>query len=85
MEKLKAANRLFGTGDIIRSFQRILDDFRPNIVHFHNIHSYLSPIVVKLAHEMGCRVVWTMHDYKLLCPSYNCLCRGKSVKPALPT
>lgn len=77
MDKLKAANRLFGTGDIVRSFQRILDDFSPDIVHFHNIHSYLSPIVVKLAHEMGCRVVWTLHDYKLLCPSYNCLCHGK--------
>lgn len=77
VDKLKAANRLFGTGDIVRSFQRILDDFRPNIVHFHNIHSYLSPIVVKLAHEMGCRVVWTLHDYKLLCPAYNCLCHGK--------
>lgn len=73
----KAAYRLLGEGDIKRSFQRILDDFRPDIVHFHNIHSYLSPIIVKLAHEMGCRTVWTLHDYKLLCPSYNCLCHGK--------
>lgn len=77
VDKVKAANRLFGAGDIIRSFQRLLDDFRPQIVHFHNIHSYLSPIVVKLSHEQGCRTVWTMHDYKLLCPSYNCLCRGE--------
>lgn len=75
--KLKAAERLFGSGDIIRSFQRMLDDFRPQIVHFHNIHSYLSPIIVKLAREFGCRTVWTLHDYKLLCPSYNCLCQGQ--------
>lgn len=77
VDKVKAANRLFGEGDVKRSFQRILDDFRPDIVHFHNIHSYLSPIIVKLAHEMGCRTVWTLHDYKLLCPSYNCLCHGE--------
>lgn len=77
MAKWKAANRVFGEGDIKRSFQRILDDFRPNIVHFHNIHSYLSPIIVKLAHEQGCRIVWTLHDYKLLCPAYNCLCHGE--------
>ena len=73
----KATERLFGSGDIVRSFQRVLDDFRPQIVHFHNIHSYLSPIIVKLAREFGCRTVWTLHDYKLLCPSYNCLCRGE--------
>ena len=39
MGKLKATERLFGTGDIVRSFQRMLDDFRPHVVHFHNIHS----------------------------------------------
>lgn len=54
-----------------------MNDFRPDIVHFHNIHSYLSPVVVKLAKDYGCRTVWTLHDYKLLCPSYNCLCQGK--------
>lgn len=77
MGKLKATERLFGTGDIVRSFQRMLDDFRPHVVHFHNIHSYLSPIIVKLAKEFGCRTVWTLHDYKLLCPSYSCLYQGE--------
>ena len=75
--KFRAACRLFGLGNIKTSFQRLLNDFRPDIVHFHNIHSYLSPILVKLAKEQGCRTVWTLHDYKLLCPSYNCLCDGE--------
>ena len=75
--QVKAARRLFGMGDIKASFQKMLDTFRPDIVHFHNIHSYLSPVIVKLAKEYGCRTVWTLHDYKLLCPSYSCLCEGK--------
>ena len=75
--KTRAACRIFGLGDIKKSFKKILNDFRPDIVHFHNIHSYLSPVVVKLAKDYGCRTVWTLHDYKLLCPSYNCLCQGK--------
>lgn len=75
--KTRATCRIFGLGDIKKSFKKILNDFRPDIVHFHNIHSYLSPVVVKLAKEYGCRTVWTLHDYKLLCPSYNCLCQGK--------
>lgn len=71
--KIAAAKRLLGFGDIKSSFMRILMDFRPDVVHLQNIHSYLSPIIAKLAKDFGCRVLWTLHDYKLLCPSYACL------------
>ena len=75
--KVRAAKRLMGWGDIKTSFNRILDDFEPDIVHLHNIHSYLSPVLAKIAKCHGCRVVWTLHDYKLVCPSYACLLNGK--------
>lgn len=75
--KFKAAGRLMGWGDIKQSFNRILDDFKPHVVHLHNIHSYISPVVAQLAKQHGCRVVWTMHDHKLVCPSYLCLCNGR--------
>lgn len=74
--KLKAAQRMMGHGDLRRSFARILNDFKPDVVHLHNIHSYLSPQLAVMAKEAGCRVVWTMHDYKLVCPSYSCLSSG---------
>lgn len=75
--KLAAAKRLLGMGDIKSSFAKILHDFKPEVVHLQNIHSYLSPIVAKMAKDFGARVVWTLHDYKLLCPSYACLREGK--------
>lgn len=75
--KLKAVMRTFGMGDIRKSFTAMLDEFRPDVVHLHNIHSYLSPVIAALAKNRGCRVVWTMHDYKLLCPAYSCLRNGK--------
>jgi glycosyltransferase involved in cell wall biosynthesis len=75
--KIRAANRLMGWGDIKTAFNKILDDFKPQIVHLHNVHSYLSPMLAKLAKRRGCRVVWTLHDYKLVCPSYACLLDGK--------
>lgn len=74
---IKGAMRSLGMGDIKRSFGKILREFNPHIVHFHNIHSYLSPVIVKMAYQHGCKVLWTMHDYKLICPSYNCLRNGK--------
>ncbi len=75
--KIKAAKRIFGCGDIKETFAQILNDFKPDVVHLQNVHSYISPVVAKLAKDFGCRVVWTLHDYKLLCPSYGCLCHGK--------
>lgn len=70
--RLKAALRIFGVG-IKENYKKILDEFQPDIVHLNNIHSYLSPIVAKLSYERGIKVIWTIHDYKLICPTYSCL------------
>lgn len=69
--KLKAFRRTLGHGDVVRAARKVLDDFRPDVVHLHNVHSYLSPVVGELAHRRGIRVVWTLHDYKLICPAYS--------------
>ena len=74
---VKALKRTLGLGDVNAQFEHVLDDFKPDVVHLHNIHSYLSPVVGELAHRRGTRVVWTMHDYKLLCPRYDCLLDSK--------
>lgn len=75
--KLRAVGRTLGLGDVRKAFTRVLDEFRPDVVHLNNIHSYLSPVLAQLAHRRGIRVVWTLHDYKLLCPSYSCLRHGQ--------
>lgn len=75
--KLQAVKRILGYAGVKPAFRRILDEFKPDVVHLHNIHSYLSPEVARIAHKRGLRVVWTLHDYKLLCPSYACLRDGK--------
>ena len=76
-ERWRAMRRILGCGDVRKRFEAVLDDFKPDVVHLHNIHSYLSPVVGELAHERGIRVVWTLHDYKMLCPRYDCLLGGK--------
>ena len=73
MSKVKAFTRPFGDGETKRKFSQLLDDFQPDVVHLNNIHTQLSPVIAELAHGYGCRVVWTLHDYKLLCPRYDCL------------
>ena len=79
MSKLMAFTRPFGSQEVKRKISRLLDDFKPDVVHVHNIHTQLSPVLVELAHQRGIRTVWTLHDYKLLCPRYDCLRNGKEI------
>ncbi|MCM1313301.1 MAG: glycosyltransferase [Bacteroides sp.] len=79
MGMIEAFMRPFGTSEVRGKFGKLLDDFRPDVVHLNNIHTQLSPIVANMAHERGIRVVWTLHDYKLLCPRYDCLRNGKDI------
>ena len=65
--------RIFHSPEVARKFKRLIADFQPDAVHLHNIHSYLSPLVAQIAYQKGIRVVWTLHDYKLVCPNYICL------------
>ena len=79
MSKLMAFTRPFGSNEVKRKFSALLDDFRPDVVHLNNIHTQLSPVIAEIAHRRGIKVVWTLHDYKLLCPRYDCLKDGKTI------
>lgn len=77
MTKFKALLRPFGDKEVKAKFNQILDDFKPDIVHLHNIHTQLSPILAQIAHDRGINVFWTLHDTKLVCPCYTCYRDGK--------
>lgn len=76
---LETFMRMFGLGEVKRKFNSLLNDFKPDVVHLNNIHTQLSPVIARLAHERGIKVIWTLHDYKLLCPRYDCLRNGNKV------
>jgi glycosyltransferase involved in cell wall biosynthesis len=77
MSKIKAFSRPFGDLEVKKKFNALLDDFRPDVVHLNNIHTQLSPVIAEIAHARGIRVVWTLHDSKLVCPCYTCMRDGK--------
>jgi glycosyltransferase involved in cell wall biosynthesis len=57
--------------EVKKKFNSLLDIFKPDVIHVNNIHSQLSPIIVKEAYKKGIPVVWTLHDYKLICSRYD--------------
>jgi len=77
MKGRNITSRVLGSKEVSRSFSKMLDLFKPDIVHLNNIHTQLSPVIGQIAHKRDIPVVWTIHDYKLLCPRYDCLRNGK--------
>lgn len=77
MSKVDALVRPFGSKQVRDGFSRLLEDFKPDVVHLQNIHTQLSPVIAEIAHQRGIRVVWTLHDTKLVCPAYTCQRNGK--------
>lgn len=78
-EALHTFKRVMGIGEVRKKFTALLDDFNPDVVHLNNIHTQLSPVIAEIAHKRGIKVVWTVHDYKLLCPRYDCLKNGREI------
>ena len=78
-ESLVAAARLFHNGEAARRFTRLLDDFRPDVVHAHGIHRQISTSILGVARGRKIPVVHSLHDYHLICPADVLLHRGTTV------
>lgn len=52
--------------DAEREFSRVLDEFRPDVVHFHNVTG-LSIAVIAACRRRGIPTVMTLHDYWGVC------------------
>jgi len=83
MSKVDAFTRPFGAKQVREGFTLLLEEFKPDVVHLHNIHTHLSPVIAEIAHEKGIKVFWTLHDTKLVCPCYTCM-RYKKTHPNPP-
>ncbi len=60
-ERWRAYLSLFNP-QVIPSIKRRVRKFRPDVVHVHNIHSYLSYHSIKIAADSHARVIFTAHD-----------------------
>jgi len=50
---------------VAKEFIRILKNFKPNIVHFHNVHTYLCFYLFKLSKREGAKTYLTAHDVNM--------------------
>jgi glycosyltransferase involved in cell wall biosynthesis len=81
--KLAAAARMLHSASSRRGIEEVVRAFRPDVVHLHNVYHQLSPSVLRPPRALGIPMVMTLHDYKLICPSYLLLDHGKVCEACL--
>ena len=68
---LASLPRFFHSREAGEKFARLLDDFRPDVIHAHGIYHHLTNAILAPAKRRGVPIVYTLHDYKLICPAYH--------------
>lgn len=75
--RLAAAARMVWSRSAARGMQAVVDTFRPDLVHLHNIYHQLSPSILRPLATAGIPTVMTVHDFKLVCPTYSMVSHGE--------
>jgi glycosyltransferase involved in cell wall biosynthesis len=74
--KLKGAGRVLWSTSARAGITQVVEEFKPDVVHLHNVYHQLSPSILRPLGRMGVPAVMTLHDYKLACPTYQLLDHG---------
>lgn len=58
-----------------KKIRKVLDDFRPDVVHLNNINFQITPSIIYEIREWekkntSVKVVYTAHDYQWICPNH---------------
>jgi glycosyltransferase involved in cell wall biosynthesis len=62
----------------------LISEARPDIAHIHNIHAHLTTSILSPLERAGIPIVWTLHDYKLVCPNSDFLSDGEICERCIP-
>lgn len=82
-EKLGYSLRVIYSGDARRKIRRVLEAFQPDVCHLNNFNYQLTPSILleirKWERETGhsCKILYTAHDYQLVCPNHLCYDPGR--------
>lgn len=80
----KTPGRVLYSLEAKRNFKKLLEDFKPDIIHCHNIYNHISPSILDAASAKKIPVVMHLHDYKLVCPNHMLFVKGKYCEECKP-
>lgn len=59
-----------------KQIRKVIEDFQPDVVHLNNFNYQLTPSIIletvkwRKASNHSCKIVYTAHDYQLVCPNH---------------
>lgn len=77
MNNLAAPFKIVYSLEARKAIRKVLNEFQPNIVHLNNIQFHITPSIILEIHEyqletkQKVRIIYTAHDYQLICPSHG--------------
>jgi glycosyltransferase involved in cell wall biosynthesis len=74
---LKAPFQAVWARGTMRDLEALIQNFKPEIIHFHNTWLVISPAPYWTAKKYGIPVVQTLHNYRLLCPNAQLMKSGR--------
>ena len=81
--RMRGVARMLYSTSASRGMDAVIADFRPDVVHLHNIYHQLSPSMLRARPQRRIPAVMTLHDYKLACPTYQFLDHGNLCQACL--
>lgn len=66
MKRVEVAARAIWNPEAASAMRDLLREFRPDVVHVHNIYPQLSVAPVRVARKAGVPIVQTLHDYEFI-------------------
>jgi glycosyltransferase involved in cell wall biosynthesis len=83
LQKLSLLPRSIWATDSARDIKQLLQEFNPEIVHFHNTFPLISPSAYLPCEEMGIPVVQSLHNPRLMCPAATFFRQGQLCQDCL--
>jgi len=77
MENVKLSLKTIYSLEAERKLDALINVFRPDVAHLHNFSHQLTPSILGILSAKQIPSVMTLHDYKLVCPTYNMLNHGR--------
>lgn len=79
LKKLNAFIHIDWSEETINDAGRIMDKFKPVILHVHNYKFLITPSIFQAAKQRGVKTVLTLHNYRLMVPCGNFMTKDGKV------
>ena len=63
--------------EAMKLIKKLLLEVKIDLAHLNIIHRYQTPAIIKVLKKANIPIVWTLHDYTILCPEGTFVSNGK--------